>query len=352
MRSRYQARNRNKLAILSICFLLVAGIVISQLLIRNMKLDKVTDKQKDNKVDYTTQGDTVPKDNVVADKLINKVDGQVEKDNTAQEKEQDINQLEETNQPEITGIEPIASSKNNDDVVSADTIDEPKIMSSTRIEYQNYYLEDDKLEIEKDMEPPYYMLNLTREQVEEFYPEFQLMAFSSEKVILRRMIDGHSNKYYIIRTHNKSIGVFNDYRDDGEDIKLDDYLRDTIDIPVNGLAWEEQEKLKEGVIVYGEEELIDRLKKLHNLYKLNESGEYILREYNGMMGIFYDYMKDEAYREGLKQEQLNNLLEKYLRKVIDAPMTGLDEEVMKKLRDGIKVKGELELIQLLENYTS
>lgn len=162
-------------------FLLVAGIVISQLLIRNMKLDKVTDKQKDNKVDYTTQGDTVPKDNVVADKLINKVDGQVEKDNTAQEKEQDINQLEETNQPEITGIEPIASSKNNDDVVSADTIDEPKIMSSTRIEYQNYYLEDDKLEIEKDMEPPYYMLNLTREQVKSSIQNSNLWLFFHQR---------------------------------------------------------------------------------------------------------------------------------------------------------------------------
>ncbi len=350
MRSRYRSRNRNKLAILSISFILVAGIVISQFLIKNMKVDKVTDKPDQNKVDYTTHGDAASKDPVVADKLLNKVDGQ-EEDNSAQEKE-DIDQSKGINQPAITEIEPIASSKNNDNVVSADTIDEPKIMSSTRIEYQNYYLQDDKLEIEKDMESPYYMLNLTRKQVEEFYPEFQLMAFSSEKVILRRMIDGHSNKYYIVRMHKQRVGVFHDYRDDGDDIKLEDYLRDTVDIPINGLVWEEQDKLDEGIIVYGEEELTDILKKLHNLYKLNESGEYILREYNGMMGIFYDYRKDEAYHEGLKQEQLNNLLQKYLRKVSNVPITGLDEELMKKLQDGIKVKDEKELTQLLENYTS
>ncbi|QUI23526.1 hypothetical protein HZI73_15085 [Vallitalea pronyensis] len=352
MRRRYQARNRNKLAILSICILLVTGIVVSQLLIQNMKVDKVEDKQDGNQIEHTTQDDVVPEDPVVADNLVNKVNNQGEKENTTQEKEQHIDDSKETNQPEITDIEPIASSKNNEDVVSADTMDEPKIMSSTRVEYQNYYMEDDKLEIEKDTEPPYYMLNLTREQVEEFYPEFQLMAFSPEKVVLRRVIDGHSSKYYIIQTHNKRVGVFHDYRDDGADIELEDYLKDTVDIPISGLVWEEQDKLKEGIVVYGEEELTDMLKKLHNLYELNESGEYILREYKGMMGIFYDFKKDQAYREDLKQEQLNDLLERYLRKVIDAPMTGLDEAVMQKLQDGIKVNGELELIQLLENYTS
>lgn len=252
----------------------------------------------------------------------------------------------------ITDIEPIASSKNNDDVVSVDTVKEPKIMSSTRIEYQNYYTLDDKLEIEKEIEPPYYMINLTREQVEEFYPEFQLIAFSPDKVILRRIIEDRSDKYYVIKRYNTNIGVFHDYRDKGENIDVDEYLRDTIDIPVNDLVWEEQEKLNSGIIVYGEEELSQSLKKLWQLYRLNQSGKYILKEYNGVMGVFYDYKQDEKYSSDLQKEKLNELLKNYLRKVIETPVSGLEEELMNKLKQGITVNSEVELIRLLENYTS
>lgn len=251
----------------------------------------------------------------------------------------------------ITDIEPIAKS-NDDDVISVDTVKEPRIMSSTRIEYQNYYTLDDKLEIEKEIEPPYYMIDLTRQQIEEFYPEFQLVAFSSEKVILRRIIEDHSDKYYIIKRYNTNIGVFHDYRNKGEDINADEYLRDTIDIPINDLVWEEQEKLNTGIIVYGEEELSQSLKKLWQLYRLNQSGKYILREYNGVMGIFYDYKQDEKYSSNLQQDKLNELLDGYLRKVIETPVSGLEEEFMIKLKEGITVNSEVELIRLLENYTS
>lgn len=251
----------------------------------------------------------------------------------------------------ITDIEPIAGNV-NDDVVSVDTVKEPKIMSSTRIEYQNYYTLDDKLEIEKEVEPPYYMINLTREQIEEFYPEYQLISFSPEKVILRTIIEDRSDKYYIVKRHNTNIGVFHDYRDEENDVDIEDYLRDTIDIQVNNLVWEEQEKLNEGIIVYGEEELSEILKELWHLNKMNENKKYILKEYNGVMGVFYDYKQDQKYSPNMQSNDLNKLLQEYLRKVIETPVSGLDQELMNRLKEGITVDSEEELIRLLENYTS
>ncbi|GKX30087.1 hypothetical protein SH1V18_25670 [Vallitalea longa] len=251
----------------------------------------------------------------------------------------------------ITDIEPIAGNVNND-IVSVDTVKEPKIMSSTRIEYQNYYTVDGKLEIEKEVEPPYYMINLTREQIEEFYPEYQLISFSAEKVILRTIIEDRSDKYYIIKRYNTNIGVFHDYRGEENNVNINDYLRDTIDIEVNNLVWEEQEKLNNGIIVYGEEELSEILKKLWHLNKLNQSKKYILKEYNGVMGIFYDYKQDERYSSNMESDSLNKLLEEYLRKVVETPVSGLEEELMNKLKKGITVNNEEELIRLLENYTS
>lgn len=254
----------------------------------------------------------------------------------------------------ITDIEPIASNINDDDVISVDTVKEPKIMSSTRIEYQNYYTVDDKLEIEKEVEPPYYMINLTREQIEEFYPEYQLISFSKEKVVLRSIINERSDKYYIIKKHNANIGVFYDYRDTekAEEIDVEEYLRDIIDIEIKNLVWEEQQKLDKGIIVYGEDELAETLDKLWHLNNLNRTGKYILKEYNGVMGIFYDYKQDKKYSNDITKENLDKLLKEYLRKVVEIPVSGFEEELMNKLENGITVDSEEELIRLLENYTS
>lgn len=250
----------------------------------------------------------------------------------------------------IADIEPIASSKDNEDIVSVDTIDVPKILSSTRIEYQNYYTLDNKLEVQKDIEPPYYMLNLTREQVEEFYPDQQLMAFSSDKVILRKVIEDYSPNYKIIKSYKGSVCLFNDYTKK-DDASLEDYLIETTKIPVDELVQEEQEKLYEGIVVHGDQ-VQDVLDRIGEIYYLNKNGNYILREYNGMLGIFYDYRQVQDYKEELEEDMLDEFLSKYLRKVIETPTIGLEEELKDKLKQGIIVNGEEELIRLLENYTS
>ncbi len=140
-------------------------------------------------------------------------------------------------------IEPIAALENT---VAAESTDNAKILPSTRIVYQYYYTVDDKL-IEEETEPPYYMLDMTRAQIEEYYPEWQLISFSNKKVVLRQAVnDIDKDNYYILKEHNGIIGIF--YRNG--------MLRDQIDTPVSSLPDEEQKRLKEGITVYGEEELI------------------------------------------------------------------------------------------------
>jgi hypothetical protein len=335
-------RKRNVLNITIICCIIaISAITINRLYAYIYKENYV--EKDNNKIAIDSSLD---KDETILEQNNEKII----KDN------KDINNEYKNNKPtdkvDISEIEPIASSKNNKKIVPVDTIKEPKIMSSTRIEYQNYYTEDDKLEVAEEVEPPYYMINLTREQVEEFYPEYQLMSFSSERVILRKVFNERSHKYYIIKEFNDNVGVFYDYRNEEPNINIEDYLRDTIDMQVSGLVMEEQQKLNNGIIVYGEEELTEILKKLRKLYKLNESGIYIVKQYNDLLGIFYDYTKDENYSANLNEQELNNLLEKYLRKVIETPVLGLEEELMNQLKEGITVNGEEELIRLLENYTS
>jgi hypothetical protein len=166
-------------------------------------------------------------------------------------------------------------------VVLADTTHIPRITPSTRIVYEYYYTIDDKL-VKEESEPPYYYINLTRQQLEEYSKEWQLKSFSEEKVVLRKNIETRElNGYYIIKDFKGCIAVFYDYMRDFEKLfskakesgkyteenrkqyltkfiqdNSEKYLKEIVDTPVNLLSKQDQENIKSGIEIYGEEELI------------------------------------------------------------------------------------------------
>lgn len=166
-------------------------------------------------------------------------------------------------------------------VIQADTIKLTRISPSTRIVYQYYYTMDDKL-VTDECEPPYYLIDMTRQQLEDYYTDWQLISFASDKVVLRKSINERESKgYYIIKAYDDKIAVFHDYTEafdaafeealasgkyqEGEEalffdefisMNKDHYLREVIDTHIGSLSEEEQDKLNEGISVYGDEELI------------------------------------------------------------------------------------------------
>ncbi|PKM96015.1 MAG: hypothetical protein CVU84_04245 [Firmicutes bacterium HGW-Firmicutes-1] len=165
--------------------------------------------------------------------------------------------------------------------IQADTLKLSRISPSTRIVYQYYYTMDDKL-VTDECEPPYYLIDMTRNQLEAYYTDWQLISFSSDKVVLRKSINERDSKgYYIIREFEGKMAVFYDYTEAFEiafqeavavgkyhsdeealyfvefiHMNKDHYLREILDTPINILSPEEREKLKDGILVYGDEELI------------------------------------------------------------------------------------------------
>lgn len=166
-------------------------------------------------------------------------------------------------------------------VIQADTITLSRITPSTRIVYQYYYTMDDKL-VTDECEPPYYLIDMTRQQLESYYTDWQLISFSAEKVILRKSINERDSKgYYIIKAYEGKIAVFYDYTEafsvafeeavasgkyfeNEKDIFFSEfintnkehYLREVLDTPLKSLSQEEQNQLNEGIIIYGDDELI------------------------------------------------------------------------------------------------
>lgn len=125
-------------------------------------------------------------------------------------------------------------------------MEEDRIKPYTKIIYEYYYAIDDKL-VTKETQPPYYLLDMTREEVAESYPDWQLQSFSSENVVFRKSLnEKNSTGYFTVGVYEGYVAVF---YEDGR-------LREVTQTPIASLPEAEQEKLREGISIYGEEDLI------------------------------------------------------------------------------------------------
>ncbi|NMA82749.1 MAG: hypothetical protein GX962_02670 [Epulopiscium sp.] len=127
-----------------------------------------------------------------------------------------------------------------------------KVLPSTKLVYQYYYTLDQKM-IEEELDPPYYLLNMTREQLQEKLSDWDLQLFSDKKIVLQKIVEEKSPyNYYLLGVYDSYVAVF--YDTHGEWI-----LREVTSTPISALPLEEQKKLEEGIMVYGDEALINLL---------------------------------------------------------------------------------------------
>lgn len=115
--------------------------------------------------------------------------------------------------------------------------------------YQYYYAFDSVVkEIVEEIQP--YLVGATREQMIDIFPDWQLLLFSEDKIILRQIIEAKSTEIYCIADVDGYIAIFNE--NDKKQMKL---LEKTT-IPVNVLPIFEQEQLKNGINAIGQENLV------------------------------------------------------------------------------------------------
>ncbi len=128
----------------------------------------------------------------------------------------------------------------------------PRITPSTKLVYEYYYEEDGQVKVEEEV-PPYFLIDMTRKDLEENYPDWQLKSFSQAEVVMRKNISGKSKERYIIKEYDGYVAVFFEEPVDGVS------LRELTDTPVSSLSAEDREKLKTGINVIGEEALMNAL---------------------------------------------------------------------------------------------
>lgn len=125
---------------------------------------------------------------------------------------------------------------------------EEKTTPHTRLVLKKYYRECGHV-INEYIEIPEEMVNKTQEKIENEYPEWKIKEFNEKQVELEKEIEGVCNQHYMLRPKEGNVAIYK------VDQTGNETLQETTAIAIEYLTEDDMEKLKNGIAVYGEENL-------------------------------------------------------------------------------------------------
>jgi len=156
-----------------------------------------------------------------------------------------------------------------EEYVSTETSEE-KISPNTKITKEIFYSKcgHEIIEIQNaDTE----MVNLTKEEFEKKYKDYQIEEFSSKQINLYTQVAGICPEHYLVR---ESEGIINIYKINE---KGETELYETTNVSLEYLPVEEQEKIKSGIEAIGQENLNQILENLESWQRWYNNSEVLLR---------------------------------------------------------------------------
>lgn len=135
----------------------------------------------------------------------------------------------------------------NENVVTTASSEE-KVSPNATFALKKYYDECSHFDYE-EAELPHELVNLTQEEVEEYYAGWEVEKFAKNQLVLTKEMDGYCNQHFLIKLDN---GLVNIYRV-GTLGELNQYQ--STDISKDYLPEEDIGKLEEGIPVFGEGKL-------------------------------------------------------------------------------------------------
>lgn len=127
-------------------------------------------------------------------------------------------------------------------------VEEEKVSPNTDFALKKYYDECNHFDYE-EVELPIELVNLTRQEVEDYYDDWEIAEFSKDKLVLGKEINGYCNQHFLIRLDDDVVKVYR-FGTLGE---LEEY--ENTEIARDYLPEEDIENLEEGITVYGEGKL-------------------------------------------------------------------------------------------------
>lgn len=137
--------------------------------------------------------------------------------------------------------------------VAITTAVEPKKVSpNSDFALKKYYEECNHFDYE-EAELPKELVNLTREEVEEYYSDWEVEKFTPDDLVLAKDINGYCNQHFVIKLDEENVSVYR-LGNSGEltEYKITEICREY-------LPEEDIENLENGISVYGEGKLSSAL---------------------------------------------------------------------------------------------
>lgn len=136
----------------------------------------------------------------------------------------------------------------NNEVSIHTNAEEEKISPKASMILQKHYQECNHI-IKQYEEIPEEVINMTQLEVKEKYPDWEIEKFSPLEVVLLKEEEGMCNKHYVLRENDKQIVIYS-IDEQGEET-----LKEETGISTEYLTQTDLLKIKQGIKVYGEEQL-------------------------------------------------------------------------------------------------
>ena len=99
------------------------------------------------------------------------------------------------------------------------------------------------------VEIPKELVNLTEKEVNEFYKDWTVVSFAPNEIVLQKEVEGSCNEHYALRERDGYVAIYN------IDERGLETLKEMTQISTEYLPESDIEKLREGIKVYGKENL-------------------------------------------------------------------------------------------------
>lgn len=132
--------------------------------------------------------------------------------------------------------------------VLSTAVDEEKITPNTTFMLKKHYTDCGHTIIDK-AEIPEELVNLNEEELKEKYPKWEIEKFSKEEVVLLKELDSFCGEHYLVTEEDGNVLIYM------IDEKGSKSLVERTDIAFDYLPESDKTILKNGIYVYGNEEL-------------------------------------------------------------------------------------------------
>lgn len=149
---------------------------------------------------------------------------------------------------EVGIVENIQNIDSNIENTVSTVSQEKKVLPTTKFALKKFYDECSHFEYE-EAELPIELVNLTRQEIEDYYDDWEVEEFSEKKLVLCKEINGYCNEHFLIKLDDNNVNIYR-LSTLGEFKKYKE-----TDIVKDYLTKEDIEKLTEGITVYGEGKL-------------------------------------------------------------------------------------------------